>query len=235
MRWSLRDHKVDFYILVAKNVVPALFESFDYFNPERFNKISETFSFNPLVVVNNYAKKNNLTTVKLSELAKAYNKDLATLKPVFLAMMQKGYFEYDPEVETIKFQERNHYLSVQNTKRDYDNLLIPSLYATSSKDTTANATLSLKDNQLIIRGVKQFYLSDSLNVFMAPYDNLIKVNKDRNFGISGELKTGNFRFRGKDLSFNYGEFSVKLNKIDSITFIPQKNLPNVAEPKLEVI
>jgi hypothetical protein len=70
---------------------------------------------------------------------------------------------------------------------------------------------------------------------MAPYDNLIKVNKDRNFGISGELKTGNFRFRGKDLSFNYGEFSVKLNKIDSITFIPQKNLPNVAEPKLEVI
>ena len=83
---------------MAKNVVPALFESFDYFNPERFNKISETFSFNPLVVVNNYAKKNNLTTVKLSELAKAYNKDLVTLKPVFLAMMQKGYFEYDPEV-----------------------------------------------------------------------------------------------------------------------------------------
>jgi hypothetical protein len=59
---------------------------------------------------------------------------------------------------------------------------------------------------------------------MAPYDNLIKVNKDRNFGISGELKTGNFRFRGKDLSFNYGEFSVKLNKIDSITFVPQKEL-----------
>ncbi|MDI9866187.1 hypothetical protein QM480_17725 [Flectobacillus sp. DC10W] len=225
MRWSLRDHKVDFYILVAKNVVPALFESFDYFNPERFNKISETFSFNPLVVVNNYAKKSNLTTVKLSELAKAYNKDLVTLKPVFLAMMQKGYFEYDPEVETIKLSRKgSHYLSVQTTKRDYDNLLIPSLYATSSKDTTANATLSLKDNQLIIRGVKQFYLSDSLNVFMAPYDNLIKVNKDRNFGISGELKTGNFRFRGKDLSFNYGEFSVKLNKIDSITFIPQKEL-----------
>jgi hypothetical protein len=57
MRWSLRDHKVDFYILVAKNVVPALFESFDYFNPERFNKISETFGFNPLTVVNNYVKK----------------------------------------------------------------------------------------------------------------------------------------------------------------------------------
>jgi hypothetical protein len=47
-----------------------------------------------------------LTTVKLSELAKAYNKDLATLKPVFLAMMQKGYFEYDPEVETIKLSRK---------------------------------------------------------------------------------------------------------------------------------
>jgi hypothetical protein len=225
MRWSLKDHKVDFYILVAKNVVPALFESFDYYNPERFNKISENFNFNPLLVVYNYTKKNNVNNVTLTELAKAYQKDVNNLRPVFLAMMQKGYFEYDPDVEKIKLSRKgDHYLSVYTTKKDYDNFLIPSYYATSSKDSTSNATLSLIDNQLIIRGVKQFYLSDSLNVYMAPYDNLIKVNKDRNFGISGELKTGNFRFRGKDLSFNYGEFSVKLNKIDSITFIPQKEL-----------
>jgi hypothetical protein len=76
-------------------------------------------------------------------------------------MMQKGTLSMTQRKRS-NFQKGSHYLSVQTTKRDYDNLLIPSLYATSSKDTTANATLSLKDNQLIIRGVKQFYLSDSL-------------------------------------------------------------------------
>ncbi|MCU0469453.1 MAG: hypothetical protein MUF58_12705 [Arcicella sp.] len=225
MRWDLNNQRMDFSILTAKNVVPALFESFDYYNPERFAQISANYNFNPLLVVANYIKKNNLPSTTLSDLARAFQKDATALKPVFLEMMQKGYFEYDPDVETLKLSRKGiHNLAVYTTKKDYDNFLIPSFYAASSKDTTSNATMNLKDNQLIVRGVKQFYLSDSLNVYMAPYDNIIRVNKDRNFGISGELKTGNFRFRGKDLSFNYGEFSVKLNKIDSITFIPQKEL-----------
>ncbi len=225
VNWQVKEQKIDFSILVAKNIIPALFESYDYYNPQRFNSIAEAYNFNPLIVVSNYAKKNNLSEVRLSEMAKAYQKDLNSIKPIFLSMMQKGYFEYDPEIEKIKLSRKgNHYLAVLNNKKDYDNFLIPSYYASNAKDSSANASLRLTDNILLIRGVKQFYLSDSLNVYMAPYDNLIKVNKDRNFGISGELKTGNFRFRGKDLSFNYADFSVKINKIDSITFIPQKEL-----------
>ena len=225
MSWNMNNQRIDFSIVTAKNVIPALFESFDYYNPERFARISANYSFNPLLVVSNYIRKIKLTSTTLTELAKAFNKDANVLRPVFLEMMQKGYFEYDPEVEMLKLSRKGlHNLAAYGAKEDYDNFLIPSYYSSSTKDTTSNATLNLKDNQMIVRGVKQFYLSDSLNVFMAPYDNIIRVNKDRNFGISGELKTGNFRFRGKDLSFNYGEFSVKLNKIDSITFIPQKEL-----------
>ena len=225
MSWNMNDQRMDFSILTAKNVVPALFESFDYYNPERFAQISANYSFNPLLVVSSYIRKNNLQFTTIYDLAKAFNKDVNALRPVFLEMMQKGYFEYDPDVETLKLSRKGlHNLAAYGARKDYDNFLIPSYYSSNTKDTTSNASLNLKDNQLIVRGVKQFYLSDSLNVFMAPYDNIIKVNKDRNFGISGELKTGNFRFRGKDLSFNYGEFSVKLNKIDSITFVPQKEL-----------
>ena len=225
MSWNMNDQRMDFSILTAKNVVPALFESFDYYNPERFAQISANYSFNPLLVVSNYIRKNNLPSTTVYDLAKAFNKDAVALRPVFLEMMQKGYFEYDPDVEILKLSRKGlHNLAAYGARKDYDNFLIPSYYSSNTKDTTSNASLNLKDNQLIVRGVKQFYLSDSLNVFMAPYDNIIKVNKDRNFGISGELKTGNFRFRGKDLSFNYGEFSVKLNKIDSITFVPQKEL-----------
>jgi hypothetical protein len=225
LTWNLKDKRIDFAILTAKNVVPALFESFDYYNPERFSQISANYNFNPLLVVSNFIRKNNLQSTTISNIAQAFQKDVTALRPVFLEMMQKGYFEYDPDVEKLKLSRKGlHNLAAYGAKKDYDNFLIPSLYSSNSKDSTSNASLNLKDNQLIVRGVKQFYLSDSLNVYMAPYDNLIKVNKDRNFGISGELKTGNFRFRGKDLSFNYGEFSVKLNKIDSITFIPQKEL-----------
>jgi hypothetical protein len=225
MKWNLNDQKMDFYILSGKNVVPALFESFDYFNQERFNNIASQNSFNPLIVVANFCRKNNVPTTTVSEIARTFQKDANQIRSSFLDVMQKGYLEYDPDVEVLKISRKGqHYLAVQYSKKDYDNFLIPSFFSSNSKDSTSNATLNLKDNQLIIRGVKQFYLSDSLNVYMAPYDNTIRVNKDRNFGISGELKTGNFRFRGKELSFNYSDFSVKLDKIDSITFIPQKEL-----------
>lgn len=225
MDWALNEQRMDFSIVTAKNVVPALFESFDYFNPERFGKISESYNFNPLLVVANYTRKNNLNSTTVTELARAFQKDANAIRPVFLSMMQRGYFNYDPEVENLILSRKGiHYLSVNGAKKDYDNFLISSFYSSNTKDTTANASINLKDNQMIIRGVKQFYLSDSLNVYMAPSDKLIRVNKDRNFAINGELKTGNFRFRGKDLSFNYNEFSVKLNKIDSITFVPQKEL-----------
>lgn len=225
MRWNLNDQRMEFYILSGKNVVPALFESFDFYNPARFDNISGNNNFNPLLIVSNYARKNNQTTVYLSEMARSYQKDPASIRPAMLEMMQKGFLIYDPEVESLQISRKGqHYLAAHNTRKDYDNLLIASLYNSSSKDTTSNATFNLKDNQLIIRGVKQFYLSDSLNVYMTPVDKVIKVNKDRNFVINGELKTGNFRFRGSDLAFNYSDFSVKLNKIDSITFVPQKEL-----------
>ena len=225
MHWDLNSKRLDFYILAAKNIIPAVFESFDYYNQNRYDAITGQNNFNPLLVVSNYAKKNNLSRVLLSEMARSYQKDPANIRPIMLQMMQKGYMVFDPNVENLQISRKGyHYLMANGKQKDFDNLLIASLYSSNVKDSTSNATLNLTDNVLTIRGVKQFYLSDSLNAHMSPSDHQVKVGKDRSFGINGELRTGNFRFTGGNLAFDYQDFSVKLNKIDSITFIPQRVL-----------
>jgi hypothetical protein len=227
MRWSLTDQKMDFLILRGKNVVPALFESFDYFSPQRFQEIPGPFNFNPLLVLANYTRTKNVSSANVYDLATAYRQDVGHLRNAMLYMMQQGFVEYDAEVENLKLSRKGlHYLNANAGRKDYDSFVIPSFYVGSGKDSssTANATISLKDNQLTIRGVKQFHLSDSLNVYVAPSDQVLKITKNRNLIANGELKTGNFRFRGKEFAFNYNDFSVKFSKIDSITFVPQKEI-----------
>jgi hypothetical protein len=40
--------------------------------------------------------------------------------------------------------------------------------------------------------------------------------------VNGQLKSANFRFTGRGLKFNYDQFFVSLNQVDSITYTPQE-------------
>lgn len=225
MYFSLHSGKIDFYILSGKNVVPAVFESFDYFDPERYLGMSSQFGFHPLQLLTSIMRQKNITSITLPDLVGASGRNYATIKDAMLNMVQAGMVDFDENTETIRLSRKGqHYVQAYAKKKDYDTFLIPSFYGSSTKDSTGNATITLKDNQLIIRGVNQFQVSDSLRVFLTPQDKEIRMGKDRDFAMSGELKTGNFRFRGQQFNFNYKDFLVDLKKIDSITFIPQKML-----------
>ncbi len=223
LHWNIGSDKLDFKILSAKNLIPATFESFDYYNAESYNNMASSYNFNPLVVVNNFAKKTNATTVSIYDIARSFNKEVESLRPAMLGMMQKGYMNFDPDMQNLALSAKGlNVLAASQSRKDYDSFYIKSLFNSNSKDSSANASINLLNNNLVIKGIKYFYLSDSLNVFLAPKDKIITVKKDRSFIINGTIKTGNFKFVGKDFAFSYNDFSVKLNQIDSITFIPQK-------------
>jgi hypothetical protein len=52
---------VDFYIVGANDKVPAIFESFSYFDEDRYHEIQGDFNFQPLKLVQYYADKYGLT------------------------------------------------------------------------------------------------------------------------------------------------------------------------------
>jgi hypothetical protein len=222
MRWYLNNNKMDFYILSGKRVVPALFESYDNYNPNLFPSLSGNYGFNPLQVLNGYFKTTNTDFVFLAELAIYAKRPFDQIKNAYLDMQEKGLVNIDAD-EGLKISRKGrHYINSYLGKKDFDNFLIPSFYASSAKDSTANASLNFTDNILTIKGVKYFNLSDSLNTEIYPRDGIVKIGKNRNFTFNGKLISKNFRFRGENFEFDYEKFQVKMNKIDSITFVPQK-------------
>jgi hypothetical protein len=97
-------------------------------------------------------------------------------------------------------------------KKDYDAITIYS----ETRDAEENAILNLKDYTLDIRGVRGVSLSDSQKVAIRPYGGRLIVGKNRSISFDGMVNAGLFTVYGKNFSFSYDTFNLRLNKIDSI-------------------
>ena len=220
MRWVFTKNQLEFLVVAGKTEVPIIFESFNYFKPERFRAISEELTFHPLLMAATYIAKQKTPFFSPEDLAQFYNKDANVMRGGCNQMLQQEYFETEPRNGLLKLSQKGIlYVLANNKQTDFDNLRIASLYRANAQ--TANASIDLNSKELIIRGVEQFVISDSLKIFAYPSDKQVRMLKNRDFWMNGLLKSANFRFNGRDLQFNYDKFFVDLNKIDNITYVPK--------------
>ncbi|MGA0560460.1 hypothetical protein ACO2Q8_27595 [Larkinella sp. VNQ87] len=220
VRWDLPRQKVDFYQLAAKKEVPVRFESYDFFYPERYAGMSADFGFHPLQLAANYVTVKKTQTFFADDLATYSKISPPVMRNVLQRMVALGYIDMNPKTEEMRLSRKGVlYVLANARKQDYDNFLIRSTYP--SNDSTTNATINLADKFLTIRGVERFSISDSLKITAVPTDKTLRIGKNRAFTLTGQLKSGNMRYTGRDLGFNYDQFSMNMTKIDSITFTPQ--------------
>ncbi|GAB3640269.1 hypothetical protein [Spirosoma arcticum] len=220
-RWDLPRRKVDFYQVGAKREVPVRFESFDYFQPQRYADLTVDYGFHPLQIVANYVATKKQQTFTDDDITQTVKVSPVALRGALNRMVLEGYLTRDANTGLMRLSRKGVlYVLAYAKKGDYDNFEVQSLFA--SNDSTKNATINLDDNILTIRGVDRFTLSDSLKVFGIPSDKTMRVGKGRAFTINGQLKAGTLRYAGRDLKFDYDKFAMNLNKIDSITFSSQK-------------
>ncbi|WP_229311150.1 hypothetical protein [Larkinella soli] len=220
VRWDLPRQKVDFYQIGAKREVPVRFESFDFFHKQRYAGMSEDFGFHPLQVAANYVSTKKTQTFFSDDLAQFARISPPVMRNVLSRMVALGFIDMNPQTEEMSLSRKGVLYVLANAgKKDYDNFLVRSTYPSS--DSTTNATISLNDKFLTIRGVERFSISDSLKITAVPTDKTLRIGKNRAFSLNGQMKSGNMRYTGQDLAFNYDQFSMNMNKIDSITFTPQ--------------
>lgn len=221
MRWDFPKEKVEFYMIAGKQVVPVRLESFDYFKPRRFQAIAEEFGFQPLLMAANYVQTKKKQSFTYEELATNFKQNPVIVKNALERLTIQGYFTYDDATAEYRVTKKGIlYILANFDKGDYDNFQINSQFE-ANKDV-ANATISLKDTLMTVRGVDRFVVSDSLKISASPSDKKVVIGKNRDFLLNGQLRSANFRFAGQDLKFNYDKFFVNLNQVDSITYTPQE-------------
>lgn len=221
LRWDFSKEQFDFYMIVGKKEVSARLESFDFFRKQRFSGIAEDYGFQPLSMAANYVQTKKVQAFSAYDLATQYRQDPKIMRNALETLALDGYFDSNPEADQFRFSKKGIlYILANMEKSDYDNFQILSQYQSNAE--TANASVSLKDTLLTVRGVERFVVSDSLKIMAVPADKQVVIGRGRDFTVNGQLKSANFRFTGRGLKFNYDQFFVNLNQVDSITYTPQE-------------
>jgi len=130
-------------------------------------------------------------------------------------LMQKGLIDFESEVGNITISRKGyHYYLSQRGRKDYDDMIIPSITGSAP-----NATVYFDQNMMKMRGVESFYISDSLDVIISPDNKEISILKNRSIQFDGSMYAGNIQFMGEQITFQYDSFLVDLPKIDSIRLL----------------
>lgn len=221
IRWDLYSDSLNIQIEGARNTVPLVIESIDYYDPEDYRLLKGVgFSFHPLALVANYAVKNNTREFYSGDLANYAKRNPLEIKQSIEFLRQKGLVNYNSRTDVVQVKQKaiDVFLAHQG-EEDYDNLKIHSV-----TPDYPNATINFKDRKMTVRGVEEFDISDSLNVHIIPDSSVITILQNRDIQFDGTVAAGNFEISGKGFTLKYDSFFISLGQIDSINFfVKEKN------------
>ncbi len=215
IHWDLRSDSMNLITVGGNSQAAMIIESSDYYHPDDFRLLSgRGFTFHPLAVVVNYAEKNGVREFYIDDLVQAVKLKYEEARMAMTFLSQKGMINYNSGTGYVQVKEKAfHFFDAKKGEADYDNLKIHSI-----SDKTANATINFPRRRMVVRGVEEVNVSDSLNVLLKPDSSTLTILQNRDIKFDGRITAGNFEINGKDFTFKYDSFFINLNKIDSIRF-----------------
>jgi len=229
LTWKMNEPKVNITMLKGTSINIAKFESANYFSASRYYEVQGLEDIHPYIMLRNFARKNDTQYFHAEDFAKYYKQSMTTIRHLLIELTFKGIVDYDFETEYCRIKPRLYeYLDAVVGRRDYDLINFES----RTNAPLNNATLDLKNMDLIIEGVPMINVSDSQNVIFYPKNEKILLKKNRDFDFGGSIEAGLFKFYGDNFQFKYDSFKIVLNKIDSLSLQVESGIDNWGRRKL---
>lgn len=212
IRWDIQNDSISMEIMNGKDLLPATFESEDFFDIVRYRKLGRFLDFHPINATVFYANKYGLTEFYVGELVEEFkiNENFAIAAGKLLE--QYGFADFDSETGFLQLYEKAfHYYDASAEKVDFDNFMVPSKIKNG-----ANAYVKLDSGQLKVNGVSRFYLTSDFKIYGAPDDSTVTLLKGRNVEFDGMVHAGDFQYKGAGHQFDYEEFLFNMPQIDSM-------------------
>lgn len=197
-----------------QNVSTAIFTSDKYYSERHFDYLQGIDVKHPLLLIKEFSKARNTNYFYVSEMAEYIKLPENQVEALVIYLSKQGFLNFDIDTKRATIlQKVYHYIDAKNSKVDYDVINF-----VSSVENNDNATLSLSNFDLIIRGVPEVSLSDSQQVYIYPSNEEVVLRKNRDFLFSGKIKAGLFEFYAKDCFFEYDTFRLNLPTIETMRF-----------------
>src|SRR5258706_2100231 len=210
--WKVDDPLMDLKMIAGKEESRLVFESADFYRESRFNRIQATSDISPLATIKRFAEKNKSTIIYCEDLAKYMRLPVSDVRIMLINLSAQGFVSYDGAEDKAVIKDRLYfYLLARSGKTDYDVIAFESVISKKS-----NASINLLNFDINMRGVSRVAVSDSQNVFIYPKEQEITLKKNRDFTYAGRVRARRFDFYGNTFAFDYQNFKVYLDHIDSL-------------------
>jgi len=209
--WKLNEPKITLSRIRGPNPESeAIFESSNYFNITRFEKVQALNTINPLFKIKEFCKEQQTNIFPLDAYVYYIKGERSDVKNLLLNLANQGFLYYDSKNDKVIVKDKLiFYVNAKLGKTDYD---VIKFISKTDKREQENAELNLLNFDLTIYGVKKIALSDSQNITVHPKDERIIVKKNRDFLFAGNINTTYLNFIGDEFYFDYNEFKIKFIK-----------------------
>lgn len=229
MYWNIDESLVDFRRMEGVNPQSeADVLSVNYFRMDDFQKLQGLDGSHPMVRLEKFLQGFD----NVDKQVKFYIGDWASylkypteqVLSLVLKLRADGYVEYDPETKWVTVLPR--FFDVVESYRDNIDYDVIKLHSFTT-NRQPNLRLDLKTNDLLVYGIttqiegvdgSAISLSDRKRVVIVPDNGRLVFQKNRDFSFSGGILAGMFEFFTKDSRFSYKDFTIDMNKVDSMRF-----------------
>ncbi len=210
--WNRDASKVRFQALQGSSIGRATFESNTFFNYQFYMDLQGMDYEHPLAQLYTYSNMLGGRTFALTGYASYVGYPAYQVRHQLMSLSKLGFAYYDDETDLVTLRQKLFdYIEASMKKRDYDVIRF-----VSRTEGSSNAELDLNSRDLIIRGIPVIFLSDSQNVRLIPSESSIVMKRNRSFQFNGLVDAGLFRFYGSNFYFDYDNFKINLQDIDSL-------------------
>lgn len=221
--WNLDDPMMEFTNLIGGTKTDAMFTSSNFFKMDVYHKIQGAAQVNPLYRIYQLVNKLDTNFITLLQLGEHMRYSNTQLEAFLLNLNNFGFIIYNYDKKTFVVKDKLiNYVKASGGNVDYDVINIFSNIAGKS-----NATLSLLNYDLTIRGVNSINVSDSQEVIIYPSEKEIVLKQNRDFTFGGVVQAGRFDFMGKEFKFLYNDFKVDLINVDSTRIYAESDVKDI--------
>ncbi|MDZ7845925.1 MAG: hypothetical protein U5L96_03630 [Owenweeksia sp.] len=214
LSWKVGEPQMQISNLNLGSESPVIFESKEYYRGKRFSALSGLDTKNPLYRLQSMTQTYSTSSFELETVARFMRMTQQNAHIFMMQMSILGFVEYNMETKVATINDKVFdYIANFEKERDYDVIQFVSNLSQGS-----NARLSLLNYDMEIDGVEAIALSDSQKVGLFPKNGRITVHENLNFDFDGRISAGRFSFWGEVFKFNYDQFRINMDNIDSMRF-----------------
>jgi hypothetical protein len=214
LTWKTNEPRMNFEMMKGPNQEGrAVFESSNYFDLQRYDKLQGIDAFNPLYLLRKYSEKYNSRDFTLKQIVSFMQRPPEQVEAQLLTLAYKGFLFYNPDDQKGRIKDKLiNYVKARDKKIDYDVISFNSVVSSKS-----NGILTLDSFDLVIQGCPKVFLSDSQQVYIYPSKEQVIMKKGGDFLFSGKVEAGLFDYYTKASSFEYDKFKLNLPYVDSMS------------------